>query len=159
MLGEPDFGLFVSTYVGYWLVGLAMLAIGVVASFLTGNITIGFVLGRAVEHAAGVSGVDRRGVRPFSQETCWPSKRWSISRQFADFGRGVLSLSGFAYFVADRGRHALCEHGVDRPAALVQRHDTLGDGAATTACGSRAWRSSASGRSSCSLASRRSGST
>ena len=29
-LGDPDVGLFVGTYVGYWMVGLAMLAIGMV---------------------------------------------------------------------------------------------------------------------------------
>ena len=34
-LGDPDVGLFTSTYLGYWLVGLAMLAIGMVASFIT----------------------------------------------------------------------------------------------------------------------------
>ena len=33
-LGNPDFGLLVSTYIGYWFVGLSMIAIGMVASFL-----------------------------------------------------------------------------------------------------------------------------
>src|SRR5258707_2799559 len=47
LLGQPDFGLFIGTFIGYWFVGLAMLAIGMVASFLTGNLTVGFVLGAA----------------------------------------------------------------------------------------------------------------
>ncbi|MBR5626318.1 MAG: ABC-2 transporter permease, partial [Thermoguttaceae bacterium] len=34
-LGNPDIGLFLSTYLGYWLIGLTMLSIAAVASFLT----------------------------------------------------------------------------------------------------------------------------
>jgi len=96
-LGNPDFGLFVATYFGYWLVGLAMLAIGMVASFLTDNITVGFILG-AVFNAPLVAAVWSDTI--VGDTVAREIQSWSIGEQFSDFGRGIISLSGLAYFGA-----------------------------------------------------------
>ncbi len=95
-LGDLDTGLFFATYLGYWLIGLAMLAIGMVASFLTKNMTVGFVLGAMfnapLAFAANADVIIHR--------TSWARavSNWSLSTQFDDFGRGVLSFSSFTYF-------------------------------------------------------------
>ena len=82
-LGNPDFGLLFSTYVGYWFVGLSMLAIGMVASFLTANLTVAFVLGVAFNAPIALL----------------PESEWGIAYNFLDFSRGIISLSGTAFFV------------------------------------------------------------
>ena len=86
-LGSPDLGLFAGTYVGYWLVGLAMLAVGMVASFLTGNLTVAFILG-ALFNAPLV----------FLVKFEMPLKQWSVGEQFAVFGRGIISFPHLLYF-------------------------------------------------------------
>lgn len=95
-LGDPDVGLFFATYVGYWLIGLAMLAIGMVASFLTANLTVAYILGALFNiplvFAAHASAI------PLPEGIASAVKQWGIGEQFRDFGRGIISLSGVVYF-------------------------------------------------------------
>jgi len=95
--GTPDAGLFLTNYLGYWFTGLAMLAIGMVASFLTSNLTVGFVLG--VLFNAPLALADRAGLVMGPKAAGWV-KSWSLAEHFADFGRGVVSLSAIVYFLA-----------------------------------------------------------
>jgi ABC-2 type transport system permease protein len=96
-LGNPDGGLFVGTYFGYWFIGLAMLSIGMVASFLTANLTVGFILGMIFNLPLALFGVADWIIK--SPQLAQAIKRWSALEQFRDFDRGVISLSGISYFV------------------------------------------------------------
>ncbi len=95
-LGSPDAGLMFSTYFGYWLMGAALLALGMLASQLTGNLTVAFILGAVfcaipvfIDHAGVIlSGGPRRLVEGLS-----------FIEQFRDLASGVISLSSVAYFV------------------------------------------------------------
>ena len=97
MLGSPDFGLLFSTYLGYWLMGGAMLTLGMLGSLLTANLTVAFIAGAQlcsipvfIEHAnVFVTG---------SLERLFQSL--SFIGQFRDFASGVVPLSGVLYFVA-----------------------------------------------------------
>jgi ABC-2 type transport system permease protein len=96
ILGDPDLGLFVTNYLGYWLVGLAMLAVGMVASFLTTNITVAFVLSAAFNLVlVGLAYVNRA----LPPDLANRFNQFSISEQMRDFTQGVISLSSTAYFL------------------------------------------------------------
>ncbi len=97
---SPDFGIIASTYLGYWLMGVLMISIGLVASLLSSNATVAFILGAlfcavpvllwTVGTAFGAS--IRRGIDDMS-----------IPSQFHDFGTGVITASGVFYFVTLAG--------------------------------------------------------
>lgn len=97
-LGNPDPGLFISTFAGYWFMGIAMIAIGMAASFLTANLTVGFILGMLFNMPLALFGV----ADWFVKDPAWADmvRRWSAVYQVGDFKRGVLSLGGMAYFVS-----------------------------------------------------------
>lgn len=94
--GQIDTGLFFANYLGYLFIGLAMLAIGMIASFLTHNLTVGFILGALFNAPLAFASMSDVIIR---------NKRWanvvsgfSIQEQFDNFGRGVISVAPIAFF-------------------------------------------------------------
>ncbi|MGH8015917.1 MAG: Gldg family protein, partial [Candidatus Zixiibacteriota bacterium] len=99
-LGRPDLGLMISNYIGCWLIGSSLLSVGMLASLLTENATIAFILGAIFSSifvffsSAGIifgSGMERI-LSPLG-----------VNAAFNDFARGVVSLSGIIYFVSITG--------------------------------------------------------
>ena len=89
-LGEPDWGMLLTTYIGYWIAGASLLAAGMVASALTSSTTLAFVLGAvicAVPVGIGALGSDYTYLRLLS-----------VGEQLYSFSNGLLSLSSLAYF-------------------------------------------------------------
>ena len=99
-LGSPDLGLMFGNYTGYWLVGAALVPVGMLASLLTVNMTVAFILGAVfcgavifIDTVVGSFGVDAgRLVAPLS-----------VFTPFWDFSKGVLTFSGLLTFVSVAG--------------------------------------------------------
>ena len=98
-LGSPDLGLMFSNYVGYWLLGGALIAVGMLASLLTANATIAFIMG-AVFCAFFVL-IDLMG--SFGAGLDELVAPLGVYRHFDDFARGVMSFSGLLYFLSIAG--------------------------------------------------------
>ena len=96
-LGSPDLGLMLSNYVGYWFMGAALIAVGMLASLLTRNATIGFVLG-AVFCASLI--VTSSVVGTFSPGLERLLLAVVVGMHFEDFARGIISASAVVYFTA-----------------------------------------------------------
>ncbi len=97
-LGNPDWGLIFTTYLGYWLAGAALLSAGMLASVLTSSTAVAFVLGVLlcgipvfVGQLGGVFGM-RDAFAAFS-----------VQEQLKDFSLGIVPLAGVAYFVCLSG--------------------------------------------------------
>ena len=93
-LGNPDWGLIATTYAGYWMAGAALCAAGMLASVMTGNAAVAFVLGVlfcSVPVFIGQLGA-LLGFRELFEGL-------SLREQFRDFSMGIIPLSGVAYFL------------------------------------------------------------
>ncbi|MDG2015429.1 MAG: Gldg family protein [Pirellulaceae bacterium] len=95
--GDLDSGLLFSTYFGYWFVGIAMLSIGMVASFLTNNLTVGFIFG--VVFNAPLAFFSNADVIISDNQMVNRLFEWSLLQRFDPFGRGLISLPSIFYFL------------------------------------------------------------
>lgn len=110
---DPGFRMFLSTYLGYWLAGSSLLAVGMFASSLTRSSTVAFVLG-AIFCAIPVflSAATLNGAVNFLEaalgegmKTEWLSSlkaltALSIGEHLHEFSLGVVRLSSVLYFVS-----------------------------------------------------------
>ena len=97
-LGAPDLGIIVATYLGYWLMGVMLIAVGdggvaaVVecrrwrSSSGCSSAGVPIFLGLL---ASGSGGAFRRQLEDLS-----------VPAQFHDFGTGVVPLAGLVYFLS-----------------------------------------------------------
>ena len=99
-LGSPDLGLMFANYAGYWFMGAALIAVGMLASLLTRNATIGFILGAVFCAALIVIGPAAGAFSPGLERTL---QALVMGTHFQDFARGVISLTAVTYFAAVAG--------------------------------------------------------
>lgn len=94
-LGDPDWGAIGTTYFGYWVSGVSLLAAGMLASVLTNSTPVAFVLG-AVFCAVPVfiGWVDQ------SNELL---QQFSVARNLRDFSVGLIPFQNVMYFIAFGG--------------------------------------------------------
>lgn len=120
-LGNPDHGLFLATYFGYWLIGAGLLAGGMMASLFSANVTIAFIWGVVVclglvflgEIAVWTSARLVRFFQPipglrevagwlFGTDTFYREfvETAGAVTQFEPFSKGLVSIGGLLYFAS-----------------------------------------------------------
>ena len=96
-LGAPDLGLMASNYLGYWLVGAALIAVGMLASLLTRNATVAFIAAGLFCAVLVVAGPAAAAVAPGLGRAV---EALGVFLHFDDFAKGIVSLSAIVYFAS-----------------------------------------------------------
>ncbi len=93
VLGNPDWGQLFANYVGYWLIGVSLVAVSTIGTQLTQSATIAFLLSTVFCLAYLLNG---------SLMSLIGFPNWSLIGplgQFREFARGMLPASGFLLFL------------------------------------------------------------
>lgn len=97
-LGKPDLGVVASTYLGYFLAGAALIAVGLVGSAVTGNLTLAFIVSALL--CGLVLSLGSAGALLPGTIVERAASAVSFQDRFMDFGRGVITLENIGYFLA-----------------------------------------------------------
>ncbi len=98
VLGRPDAGVMIGTFLGYLALGGALLSVAMVASQLTSSTTVAFILG-ALFCVVPVFLGKVEGVAP-GRGLGNALKSLGVETYFRDFTSGVLSIQAVVYFVS-----------------------------------------------------------
>lgn len=105
-LGEPDYGLLLANYLGYALLGAMLIAVAMVASLLSTNMTVSFLLGALFTAAMVFSDQAARAAQDVLERS-FPSvamraspDRYFPIAPFRELAEGALSLQAVVLLVA-----------------------------------------------------------
>lgn len=106
---DPDWGLLLTTYFGYWLSGATLISLAMFASALTRSVTVAFVLG-AVFCSLPVFVGHLAESRPYIENPSLGQQmsdgfmtlatRLSIPERLSEFSLGIVPFSGIVYFLS-----------------------------------------------------------
>ncbi|MBN4074016.1 Gldg family protein [bacterium AH-315-E10] len=107
-LGKPDMGLILCNYISYILLGCTMLAIGMLASILTQNATIAFIIGVLFNSALlfsgflGSIGDSVVSIKPLASfmSVLGFNENSGMLYQFREISSGVISIASLVYFIS-----------------------------------------------------------
>lgn len=106
-LGSPDLGLIISNYLGYFVIGLALLAVGMFASLLTTNATVSFVLGALFCAALVLAGSAHL---LFGNWARGMTSGIDLFGPFGEFSRGIVSIGGLVLLPECNALFSLLEY-------------------------------------------------
>ena len=95
-LGNPDWGLILSNYMGFWLLGIMLISAGMVGSQLSDNLTVAFILGALICGLIVIS----ESILDFAAPTL--ARTWTgygPITLFQSFARGTFSIAGILLYV------------------------------------------------------------
>lgn len=98
-LGSPDPGLIAATYLGYWLLGAAAVALSMIGSALTRNVAVAWLLGAALCVLPPVLGPILLGAIGGGNAL----GELNALDRYQAFGTGVVALEDVVYFVGLTG--------------------------------------------------------
>ena len=106
---DPDWGLLLTTYFGYWLAGSTLISLGMFASVLTSSVTVAFVLGAAI-CAVPIFIGHLATSRPIVEDPSFAEvagdmlnsfcSELSLGERLNEFAIGVIPFSGLVYFLS-----------------------------------------------------------